>query len=429
MHNQFQLDRSRLMSLLADQIGVSGTCPIGALNGNWDGTPRTLFTFEITRIADSFTGPYVAFGMCDDGVEIACSAALLLRSDVRVDWRPASDSFLSNAEHSSLVRSNAFVRARDIGTRLISALSEEEDLLVTKTAKTRKTRKTRKTPKAAKAAKAVKATKAAKAAKAAKAEDVTGSPLTAAHALERKRGLDEVCVTGDEVVIYTLDGRGSNRRAFLSVFEEAGRPPPRIVTFECNPEPALCQRILYGRDVVYTPGNPLLRARRVNKTKQKPLLEDVLLQEDIAESWMDSNPDGVRLLYLDYCGGPPSGVDMTKMLSRFPNLLVYAGTVSTRAHPGLDDTFEDYVPLLYGFDVAAKFATNKRVRCHVYVRTPAPRAVAVPGWFWNDCPKHLKWKRFKGLMVDEHKACVLTERGREIITLGVTDQKKFATGF
>tara|TARA_B110000037_G_scaffold188509_1_gene220050 strand:+ start:6609 stop:8024 length:1416 start_codon:yes stop_codon:yes gene_type:complete len=430
-HNQFQLDKKVLRRLLEDQIGVTGTCPMAALNGVWNG-PSDTFSFEIVRVLyeDDDAGQdhgqdhdhYVVTAMCDDGLELRCTPSLLLRSDVHVAWRPASDEFLSCAEERKLLCSNAYKRAQEITTALIAAAELEGKPGV----------KQRTSPNAV----------------------VTRGVDTPScvSGFKRKRDGDDTVVdnVGDpkqqwdtpilsaeankankaNKVIVTLDGRGSNRRAMRSVFASKGDPCPRIITFECDPVPALCQRILYGKDVVYTPGDPRVRSRRFNKagnkSKKKPLIEDVILQDQFGDM-LGVDPDDVQLLYLDYCGGPPAGIDMVKVVSKFRNLLAYAGTVSTRRHPSLEETFQDHIPLLFGFKVEREYVSNKRVRCHVHVRTEKPRSVSVPGWFWRDCPKYLKWKRFKGVMVTETTASVQTERGQEIITLNTKARKQFAT--
>lgn len=358
--NQFQYNEAVLYSLLKDQIGVTGTCPTSALTGYWENSPRT-FSFEISSVCDlgsESIGRYVAIAKCDDGLELRCTASLLLRKDVHVAWRPANDMRTREEERNSLCH-NAYMRAEEIAEALIA-------------------------------------------------------------------GRGPTCKGGNTVIM--LDGDGSNRRAIQSTFDRACLPCPRIITFECDPVPALCQRILYGADIVYTPGDPFMCARRVNKegdkSKKKQLLEDAIMQDRDGDT-LGVDPSDVQLVYLDYCGGPPSDVDMTKVLSKFHNLLVYAGTMSTRQHPSLSERFENYIPTLYGFKAQKTRHSNKRVRCHLYRRMDISRSVSVPGWFWTNCPKHLKWKRFKGVMVTEHKACVLTERGQEIITLNSKMRNRF----
>lgn len=365
-HNKFQLDRRVLRRLLRRQLNVSGTCPTAALNGHWR-TSSDTFSFRIVKVNADLTGPYVATALCDDGHPLLCTPSLLLRTDVTVRWRHASDDFLSRAELCDRACATAYERAQHI----------------------------------------------------------------AAMFIDTRDGQDEAGRVGDEdVTICTFDGRGSNRRAFRSVYTQRGRPCPRIVTFECDAVPALCQRILYGEDIVYTAGNPTVRSRRVKTSGRggtpraramKVVIEDLIRRDALRAI----DPASVGLLYLDYCGGPPTDADMTKILSKFVNLTVYAATVSTRQHAHLDDTFERYIPLLYGFERKLKFSSNRRVRCHVFARTAVPRSVSIPGYFWENCPKKLCWNQFEGVMVTEDTASVHTERGQELVYLSAPARKRF----
>jgi ribosomal protein L34E len=79
--------------------------------------------------------------------------------------------------------------------------------------------------------------------------------------------------------IITLDGIGNNRRAFQKTFARENLPCPRIITCECQPVVALCQRILYGNDVLLTCGDPTIRSkRRLHGGVAPPLIEDLILQ-------------------------------------------------------------------------------------------------------------------------------------------------------
>ena len=77
--------------------------------------------------------------------------------------------------------------------------------------------------------------------------------------------------------IITLDGIGNNRRAFQKTFARENLPCPRIITCECQPVVALCQRILYGNDVLLTCGDPTIRSkRRLHGGVAPPLIEGTL---------------------------------------------------------------------------------------------------------------------------------------------------------
>ena len=203
-------------------------------------------------------------------------------------------------------------------------------------------------------------------------------------------------------VIVTLDGDGRNRRAFIAAFEEMSMPPPRIIAYERDAVVALCQR-LCGYEIVLTGADQTIRSK-------KPLIEHLALSGRV--------PREAGLLYLDYCGGPPAGVDMGAVLASFPNLLVYASTISHRQHPDAADRFLRYVPMMYGFHESRTFLDNHRVVSKVFsVDKAAERHVSVPGCFWQNCPKSLKRKYFSGVLIDDETASVVTERGRETIFL------------
>ena len=117
---------------------------------------------------------------------------------------------------------------------------------------------------------------------------------------------------------------------------------------------------------------------------------------------------------------------MTDVLTAFPNLLVYAATISRRQHSGVEDNFERYIPKLYGFQTTDVFLDNRRVVCKMFsCNFDVERHVAIPGCFWVNCPKNLKRKRFSGVMVDENTAAVRTERGIERVYLNDTAFKRY----
>jgi hypothetical protein len=226
-------------------------------------------------------------------------------------------------------------------------------------------------------------------------------------------------VTCDDCII-TLDGIGNNRRAFKKTFACKKLPCPRIITCECEPVVALCQRILYGNDVLLTSGDPTIRSkRRLHGGVAPPLIEDLILANRLPLN-------SVNVLYLDYCGGPPSSVDMRRVLSKFHNLEIYAATISRRQHAGIEQTFAQYIPSMYGYSVSGALLDNHRVVCQIYTCSATPRNVAIPGCFWINCPKKLKRKRFLGILVSETTAAVETERGLEFVYLNKSAKKAYA---
>jgi hypothetical protein len=226
-------------------------------------------------------------------------------------------------------------------------------------------------------------------------------------------------VTRNDCII-TLDGIGNNRRAFRKTFARENLPCPRIITCECQPVVALCQRILYGDDVLLTCGDPTIRSkRRLHGGVAPPLIEDLILANRLPLNL-------VNILYLDYCGGPPSSVDMRRVLSKFHNLEMYAATISRRQHARIEQTFAQYIPSMYGYSVTDVLLDNHRVVCQIYTCTATSRNVSIPGCFWINCPKKLKRKRFSGILVSETTAAVETERGLEFVHLNKSAQKAYA---
>jgi hypothetical protein len=219
--------------------------------------------------------------------------------------------------------------------------------------------------------------------------------------------------------IVTLDGVGNNRRAFKRVFAQEGLPCPRIITCEREPVVALCQRILYGDNVILTGGNTQVRSKKRGGCHTTPLLEDVIVAKRLPLH-------SIRVLYLDYCGGPPNAVDMKSVLSKLDRLVVYAATISRRQHPDLERTFEQYMPSMYGFQLRDVFLANRRVVCKMYARNAEPRNVRIPGCFWLNCPAALRKRKFQGVMLDETTAEVETERGLERVHLSKRAREVYA---
>ena len=204
-----------------------------------------------------------------------------------------------------------------------------------------------------------------------------------------------------EDVWLTLDGNGTNRRGFAEAAAHSGVPPPRVVTLEMDADVALAQRLLYGADVLFTGGDASLRASGLlgGSGKGKVGAEHVLLRGDLP----DVDLSRVRLLYLDYCGGPFGEADrncLADVFSRLPALTGVAVTMSKRQHADLLRTFDRYVPAPWGFREASTFLSNARVVCRLFLRdAEVPRRVAVPGWWWKHCPAGAKRKRFDGVVV------------------------------
>ena len=76
--------------------------------------------------------------------------------------------------------------------------------------------------------------------------------------------------------------------------------------------------------------------------------------------------DNVKLLYLDYCGGPRHNLkDLQEYL---PNLSVLAVTIAKRKRPGLSCDFESYFATPFGFCKVNEFVSNGHVICAVYIK-------------------------------------------------------------
>lgn len=209
------------------------------------------------------------------------------------------------------------------------------------------------------------------------------------------------CRPGD--VWLTLDGNGTNRRAFEAA-THALPIRPRVVTLEANAEVALAQCLLYGADVVkYTGGHPLSRTSRAPSGPVKLGVEHALLRSDVAGTRIDLSR--VRFLYLDYCGGPSvgkRGAYLADVFARLPGLVAVAVTLSKRRRSDLADQFGAHVPTPWGFRVERTYHSNARVVSCLFLRVESvPRRVSVPGWWWHNCPPCLKRKRFDGVVVGE----------------------------
>ena len=288
--------------------------------------------------------PYIAEAMCDDGKPLDLTPSFLMRDDVHVSWNDVPPMFIK--QHAGMIAASPnHQNARRRAQSVALAY------------------------------------------------------------IEMKKD-DPEQISKD--IIITLDGCGNNRCTFTETFSDLRLPCPRIVTFECDAVVALAQRLVYGSDVIFTGGDPLLRSKKMGTGRQQPLLEHSVLHNRVPA-------DRVVIAYLDYCGGPPSGISMQCVLSKFPNLKVYAATMSRRQHPDVEKRFDTYIPVLYNFGEAAVFLDNPRVVCKLYVSNGEKRRVVVPGHFWDNCPSKLKRARFEGVMVTGDTAAITTERGVELV--------------
>jgi hypothetical protein len=115
----------------------------------------------------------------------------------------------------------------------------------------------------------------------------------------------------------------------------------------------------------------------------------------------------VAWLNLDYCGGPPKNhsVDdcvkfMTRCLAHLPHVHMITVTMARRNHADLDNTFDDYFPVPYGFSVKKTYTDNVRVVCKMYLRDRRiPRHLSIPGHWWRDIALRLKNAIFDGVVV------------------------------
>ena len=329
--------------MLCQQLGVTGSAPIGSINEHWE-YPENRFSFTISKV-NEIKYPFVAEAICDDQKILDITPSFLMRADVHVEWNDIPAVFMQ--QHAAMLESsknhrNAMLRTQKIALAYINNKKNNSDF----------------------------------------ANDI----------------------------IVTLDGCGNNRCAFQKTFADLLIPCPRIVTLECDAIVALSQRLVYGEDVIFTAGDPLIRSTKIGNGRQKVLLEHCVLHDRLAS-------DRVAVVYLDYCGGPPAGMKMQCVLAKFPNLQVYAATMSRRQHCDVEKRFNTYIPCLYDFYEAAVFLDNPRVVCKMYVSNQGKRRVQLPGYFWENCPNKLKRKKFEGVMVEDNTAAVTTERGVELIYL------------
>ena len=232
------------------------------------------------------------------------------------------------------------------------------------------------------------------------------------------------CRPSTKDVFITLDGNGENREGFgavLKTFEST----PRILTVEMDADVALAQRLVYGEDILFSGAQRGFKYRSLfGGGSHVSTLEHLLLRSNRLIT--DETRAHVRVLYLDYCGGPVGNQtpeecvgNLERLFARLPRLEVFAVTMSKRHHPNLLDNFSVYVPTPHGFSVVETFVDNPKVVCKVYARNAQPRRLLIPGTWWNHCPKGSRKRKFEGTVTaydgraDRYRVLTVQEEGRE----------------
>ena len=170
-----------------------------------------------------------------------------------------------------------------------------------------------------------------------------------------------------------LDGRGNNRVAMKSVYTQLSLDKhPHLMTLEMSPIVAFTQRLMFGDEVVFTGANPEFTTKDlVEGHISHPKIEHLILKDN---SILTNNiKEHVKVLYLDYCGGPIANQTpekcsayMLDIIRKLPALEIFAVTISRRRHANLDDNFSSYVSTPPGFRLSKTFTDNRRVVCNVY---------------------------------------------------------------
>lgn len=413
-YNQFQFNLYDLEKALVNQVGATGRAPMGALNGHWGGQ-SDYFGFEIIDVGNK--GSFVARARCDDGLILDLTPGFLM------DWRVL---MLWNAIDAATVKSfekdlgdhceHGSERAKNIATKYIEIQESDVEAyglvwycigderpkhgkelhneglskaLLTKTDFTQEEWNSF------------------------KVGHITFDCFIESGGLYFRPGAGH---------IITLDGKGNNRRGIVKAYADKGLPCPRIIVCECDPVVALIQRILYGEDVIYTGGDVATRTKKA--AGRTPTMEDIVLNNRLPHALKKGlSLSQIGLVYCDYCTSPNG--NMLDVCGRFLNLTHYGGTISTRQHPNVNETFEEYIPMLDGYENEPTPNKNRRVVCKMFTRTNDRREVKIPGYFWNACPRKYKFKKFRGFMVDDGYAFVETERGVEKVFLDRKCVKRF----
>ena len=202
-------------------------------------------------------------------------------------------------------------------------------------------------------------------------------------------------------MFITLDGNGENREGFGAVLRTS-ESTPRILTVEMDADVALAQRLVYGEDILFSGAQRGFKYRSLlGGGSHVSTLEHLLLRSNRLIT--DETRAHVRVLYLDYCGGPVCNQtpeecvgNLERLFARLPRLEVFAVTMSKRHHPNLLDNFSVYVPTPHGFSVVETFVDNPKVVCKVYARNAQPRRLLIPGTWWNHSPKGSRKRKFEG---------------------------------
>lgn len=239
-------------------------------------------------------------------------------------------------------------------------------------------------------------------------------------------------------IILTLDGMGTNRIAIEDVMNARGVPAtarPDIVTLEMDADVAAAQRIAlgFGDDVRFTKGDPLASHKSLfgGGIEHVVTSRNSLLSEDAKRD--------VVWLNLDYCGGPPKNhrvsscaAFMQKMLAHLPGLNMVTVTMAKRNHADLDNTFDNYFPPPYGFELRDTFRSNPRVVCKMYVRAAGVvRRVAIPGSWWLNADPAWKKTTFDGIVMGKstNMFSVYVPHDDRIYPMRADAVSKFASDF
>ncbi len=222
--------------------------------------------------------------------------------------------------------------------------------------------------------------------------------------------------TTSDQKVYSLDGNGSNRERYQKSFADLKDSTPQFFTFELDPETALSQQILYGKETVIYTGSlaPFGYGVEGASHTSPPGIEYLITTRTDTSGRVNTlirNEDcrAVVGLNLDYCGGIFGGLNyekaqriLLKLLSRLPQLVVLCITIGKRQHQLVEFDFEKYAETPYGFRVVHTFSNapddNKAVVSRLFVRDfGIPRTLEVPGvvWLWNQDKSHSGTQRSK----------------------------------
>lgn len=321
--NDFQVGIDKVREAIGGQRGVRLHMPKSAFCGHW---PDTAQTCTGKLIGPSYEGRFVAEALFDgDAAPTLLTSSSLMLTDTHVFWRkPHMDA-------TALLRDKCATNAKHV------------------------------------------------------------------HAMARARDMYSILLDlGIDLrdrIVLTLDGIGTNRVSgedVLASLDACDRPV--TLTLEMNPDVALAQRIAlgFGPHVRFTGADPTMSFRsRSLKHAGPPTIEDVLVTP-CNTVLSEEEKRNVAWLNLDYCGGPPKNHSgdcvrfMTRCLAHLPRVQMIAVTMARRNHPDLDETFDDYFPVPYGFSVKKTYTDNVRVVCKLYVRDRrVPRHLSIPGHWWR----------------------------------------------